>query len=70
MDNANKRQSKRVNEPAPAPAPGRDVLLALATAWSTSHGLPRAGALQAVAPSPTPRHTFPAGHVTRWSRSR
>ncbi len=44
MDNAAKRQSKRVNEPAHAPAaPGRDVLLALATAWSTSHGSPRAG---------------------------
>jgi hypothetical protein len=66
MDNA-KRQTKRVNEPAPAPAaPGRDVLLALATAWSQSHGAPRAGALTSVAaPAATPR-TFPAGHVTRW----
>ena len=71
MDNATKRQSKRVNEPAPAPAPsGRDVLLALATAWSTSHGAPRAGMLTPVAAPATPPRTFPAGHVARWSRSR
>jgi hypothetical protein len=72
MDNATKRQSKRVNEPAVAPAaPGRDVLLALATAWSSSHGLPRAGALPAVAAPSAPPRTFPAGHVARWwARSR
>ena len=76
MDNA-KRQNKRVNEPAPGPAnglpaaPGRDVLLALATAWSQSHGASREGVLTAVAASPAAPRTFPAGHVTQWwSRSR
>jgi hypothetical protein len=60
MDNAYKRQSKRVNEPAAAPlAPGRDVLLALATAWSSSHGGP-AAAVRAVITPPAAAHAFGA----------
>jgi hypothetical protein len=59
MDNATKRQSKRVNEPAFAPvAPGRDVLLALATAWSSSHGGAHAGTVPAAATPPTAPRTF------------
>jgi hypothetical protein len=63
MDNALKRQSLRANGPAPAPAtPGRDVLLALATAWSSSHGGPRAGMVPAAATPPAaPRTTFGTG---------
>lgn len=71
MDNAAKRQSKRVNEPAHAPAaPGRDVLLALATAWSTSHGSPRpGGVLAVVTPPPAAPLTFGvAASVRRTSR--
>jgi hypothetical protein len=70
MDNAAKRQSKRVIEPAVAPvAPGRDVLLALATAWSSSNGSPRAGAISAVATPPAAPRTFGiAASVRRTSR--
>jgi hypothetical protein len=70
MDNAAKRQSKRVNEPAHAPAaPGRDVLLALATAWSTSHGSPRPGGVLAVVTPPAAPLTFGvAASVRRTSR--
>lgn len=72
MDNAARRQSKRVNEPAHRPAaPGRDVLLALATAWSTSHGGPSVGLAGMRATPVAAARTFPAGHVTRrWARSR
>jgi hypothetical protein len=61
MDNPFKRQSNRVNEPALRPAaPGRDVLLALATAWSSSHGYSSA-APAAVTPSAAPRTIGAAG---------
>lgn len=61
MDNAVKHQSKRVNEPALRPAaPGRDVLLALATAWSSSHS--GSDAVPAdVTPSTAPRMFGVAG---------
>jgi hypothetical protein len=69
MDNAVKRQSKRVNEPAAAPlAPGRDVLLALATAWSFSHGGP--DTLRAALTPSTPPRTFGAGHRSAVSAGR
>lgn len=62
MDNAYKRQSKRVNEPAVAPlAPGRDVLLALATAWSSSHGGPGAAVRAAITPPAAPHAFGPGG---------
>jgi len=61
MDNAINRQSKRVNEPALRPAaPGRDVLLVLATAWSSSHSDSDAVPV-AVTPSTAPRMFGVAG---------
>jgi hypothetical protein len=61
MDNPTKRQSKRVNEAAVAPlAPGRDVLLALATAWSSSNGA-HVGTVPAAATPPTAPSTLFGG---------
>lgn len=70
MDNAAKRQSPRANGPALAPAaPGRDVLLALATAWSSSNSGPRAGTIPAAAPPAAAPRTFGvAASVRRTSR--
>ena len=70
MDNAARHQSKRVNEPAIAPAAqGRDVLLALATAWSSSHGGAHAGMIPAaVTPPPAPRTFGAAAWARRPSR--
>jgi hypothetical protein len=70
MDNTPKHPSPRANGPALAPAaPGRDVLLALATAWSTSHGGPRAGMVPAApAPPAAPRTFGVAASARRTSR--
>jgi hypothetical protein len=66
MDNATKRQTKRVNDPTLAQAaPGRDVLLALATAWSSSNGFQRAGGLGVAATSPAAPRTFGVTASTR-----
>lgn len=69
MDNAVKQQSNRVSGPTlAAAAPGRDVLLALATAWSSSHGGPRAGAVPAPAAPRSPRTFAAAPFARRTSR--
>lgn len=70
MDNVAKLHTRRVTEPALAPlAPGRDVLLTLATAWSSSHGT--SGTFPAVvAPPAAPRTCEAAARLVTVSAGR